>query len=189
MPPAGDRTSAEPVTKARSRAAAASTSTQAVPAVTPIPRFSPTPIASVSSSEEGPVRYRHIDDIMRDARRVELDEDDEMAMLAKAEEPSCYREAVGQPAWEEAMAKEIKSIEKNGTWTLTKLPAGHKPIDLKWVYKLKKNSYGEVIKHKARLVAKGYVQQQGINFEEVFAPVARLDSRHVILAIAANRGW
>jgi hypothetical protein len=71
------------------------------------------------------------------------------------------------------MAKEIESIEKNNTWTLTALPASHKPIGLKWVYKLKKNTEGDVIKHKARLVAKGYVQRQGIDFEEVFAPVAR----------------
>ena len=71
-------------------------------------------------------------------------------------------------------------------WTLTTLPAGHKPIGLKWVYKLKKNTEGDVIKHKARLVAKGYVQRQGINFEEVFAPVARLDTVRVILAVAAN---
>ncbi|KAF0930071.1 hypothetical protein E2562_027905 [Oryza meyeriana var. granulata] len=48
---------------------------------------------------------------------------------------------------------------------------------------------GEVVKHKARLVAKGYVQRQGVDFEEVFAPVARLDTVRVLLAIAVNRGW
>jgi hypothetical protein len=105
------------------------------------------------------------------------------------EEPSCYCDAAGKPEWEEAMNREIESIEKNATWTLTTLPAGHKSIGLKWVYKLKKNSEGEVIKHKARLVAKGYVQKQGIDFEEVFAPVARLDTVRLILAVAANRGW
>jgi hypothetical protein len=52
-----------------------------------------------------------------------------------------------------------------------------------------KNAEGEVIKHKARLVAKGYVQKQGVDFEEVFAPVARLDTVRLLLAIAANRGW
>ena len=56
------------------------------------------------------------------------------------------------------MKKEIEAIEKNATWSLTKLPAGHKIIGLKWVFKLKKNSEGEVIKHKVRLVAKGYTQ-------------------------------
>jgi hypothetical protein len=70
-----------------------------------------------------------------------------------------------------------------------KLLVGHKPIGLKWVLKLKRNTKGEVVKHKARLVAKGYVQKQDIDFEEVFAPVARLDIVRLILAIAANRGW
>jgi hypothetical protein len=56
------------------------------------------------------------------------------------------------------------------------------------VFKLKKN-FGEVIKHKARLIAKGYVQEQGIDFVEVFAPVARLDTVHVILALAASHDW
>jgi len=60
---------------------------------------------------------------------------------------------------------------------------------MKWVYKLKRNSDGEVVKHKARLVAKGYVQKQGVDFEEVFASVARLDTIRLILALAANRGW
>jgi hypothetical protein len=57
------------------------------------------------------------------------------------------------------------------------------------VFNLKRNAEGEVVKHKARLVAKGYVQKQGIDFEEVFAPMARLDTVRLILAIAANKGW
>ncbi|KAF0926070.1 hypothetical protein E2562_021786 [Oryza meyeriana var. granulata] len=58
-----------------------------------------------------------------------------------------------------------------------------------WVYKVKKNAAGEVIKHKARLVAKGYVQQPGVDFDEVFAPVARIESVHLLLALAAQEGW
>ena len=69
------------------------------------------------------------------------------------------------------------------------MPAGHRPIGLKWVFKLKKDADGKVVKHKARLVAKGYVQRHGIDFEEVFAPVARLDTVRLLLALAANRGW
>jgi len=111
------------------------------------------------------------------------------ALLTKIEEPLGYHQAAGQPAWEDAMAKEIEAIEKNATWSLTTLPAGHKAIGLKWVFKLKKNSAGEVIKHKARLVAKGYVQQEGIDFDEVFAPVACLDTVRVILTLVANKGW
>jgi hypothetical protein len=87
------------------------------------------------------------------------------------------------------MDMEMESIEKNKTWELVKLPVGKKPIGLKWVYKLKRNYDGGVVKHKARLVAKGYVQKQGVDFEEVFAPVARLDTVRFILALAANLGW
>jgi Reverse transcriptase (RNA-dependent DNA polymerase) len=66
---------------------------------------------------------------------------------------------------------------------------GKRVIGLKWVYKLKKDSKGNVVKHKARLVAKGYVQQQGIDFEEVFAPVARIETIRLIIVLAVQRGW
>ena len=87
------------------------------------------------------------------------------------------------------MQKELEAIENNKMWVLTNLPFGHKPISLKWVFKLKKNSEGNVIKHKARLVAKGYVQRQGVDFEEVFEPVARLDTVRLIIAFAVQHGW
>ena len=151
---------------------------------------SPLPVDG-DDSHDGPIRYRHMDDIMKDTRRVELEKEfaEEEAMLIVTEEQSCYREAAGQPEWENAMDKEIEAIKKNSTWSLVKLPARHKAIGLKWVFKLKKNSEGEIIKHKARLVVKGYVQQQGIDFDEVFTPVTRLDTVRVMLAIAENRGW
>ena len=139
---------------------------------------------------EGPIRYRNIVDILRDAPRMDREEEiEEEALLIEEDEPTCYREVAGQAAWEQAMKIEIEAIEKNETWSLTELPVGHKVIGLKWVFKLKKNSNGEIIKYKARLVAKGYTQQQGVDFDEVFAPVARLDTVRVILAVAANRGW
>jgi hypothetical protein len=60
---------------------------------------------------------------------------------------------------------------------------------LKWVFKVKKNPEGRIVKHKARLVAKGYAQQQGVDFDEVFAPVARIETVRVLLALAAHGGW
>ena len=87
------------------------------------------------------------------------------------------------------MDDEIKSIEKNDTWELTTLPKGQKAIGVKWVYKAKKNAKGEVEKYKARLVAKGYKQKHGIDYEEVFAPVARLETIRMIIAIAAQYRW
>ncbi|KAL5845343.1 hypothetical protein ACOSQ3_011396 [Xanthoceras sorbifolium] len=83
------------------------------------------------------------------------------------------------------MNEEIKAIEKNDTWTLTTLPEGHE----KWVYKTKKNAKGEVQRYKARLVAKGYKQRAGINYGEVFAPVVRLESIKLMIALAAQQKW
>jgi hypothetical protein len=57
------------------------------------------------------------------------------------------------------------------------------------VYKLKQNEAGEIIKHKARLVARGFVQQEGIDFDEVFSPVARMESVRLLLALVSQEGW
>jgi hypothetical protein len=77
------------------------------------------------------------------------------------DEPNTFIEAEQHQQWHSAMIEEIDSIVSNKTWQLVPLSPGHRLIGLKWVFKLKKNSTDEVIKHKARLVAKGYVQQQG----------------------------
>jgi hypothetical protein len=82
---------------------------------------------------------------------------------------------------------EIHAIERNNTWELTELPRGAKVIGVKWIYKTKVNEKGEIEKHKARLVAKGYSQKYGIDYKEVFAPVARWDTIRCILAMAALR--
>jgi len=59
----------------------------------------------------------------------------------------------------------LSAVEENRTWELVDPPAGCRPIGLKWVFKVKRNERGEVVRHKARLVAKGFVQHEGINFE------------------------
>ncbi|KAD4586182.1 hypothetical protein E3N88_23783 [Mikania micrantha] len=104
-------------------------------------------------------------------------------------EPTTYKDAKGKREWEEAMAAEIAAIEKNQIWVLIERPAGITPIGLKWVYKVKRDETGKITRNKARLVAKGYVQQYGIDFEEVFAPVARMETIRLLLAIAAQRNW
>ena len=109
--------------------------------------------------------------------------------LFAREEPASYLEAEKEPGWRSAMDEEMQSIADNRTWELTELPPGHRAIGLKWVYKLKKDAHGAVVKRKARLVAKGYVQVQGVDFEDVFAPVARMDSVRVLIALAAHHAW
>ena len=108
---------------------------------------------------------------------------------AVEEEPTTYVQAAEEHQWEMAMKDEINAIEKNHTWELVDLPAGHRPIGLKWVFKTKRDSDGQIIKHKARLVAKGYVQKAGIDFEEIFAPVTRLETVRLVLALAARNEW
>jgi hypothetical protein len=91
--------------------------------------------------------------------------------------------------WRKAMDAEIDSIKRNDTWMLTTLPAGCNSIGVKWVYKTMYNEKGDIEKHRARLVAKGYTQKHGIDYNEVFAPVARWDTIRTILSIAAYNGW
>jgi len=76
--------------------------------------------------------------------------------------------------WHAAMQEEIKSLLDNDTWELVPLTAGRKAIQTRWVYKVKLNADGSISRFKARHVAKGYTQQEGIDYEETFAPVARL---------------
>jgi hypothetical protein len=87
------------------------------------------------------------------------------------------------------MKEEMASIEQNKTWALVDLPSGHKPTGLKLVFKVKRDEKSAVVKHKAHLVAKGYVQREGFDFEEVFVPVARLDSVRLLLAVAVQEKW
>ncbi|GKU87792.1 hypothetical protein SLEP1_g2133 [Rubroshorea leprosula] len=100
-----------------------------------------------------------------------------------------YEEAVKEEKWQKAMAEEIGSIERNQTWELTDLPEGHKTIGVKWIYKTKLKENGAVDKFKARLVAKGYKQEFGIDYQEVFAPVARMDTIRLVIALAAQNSW
>lgn len=129
----------------------------------PIKFVSPTFGITPSSADGDPParRYCKLENI-----EVELDEE---LLLTAGEEPTSFTEAEPHEAWRTAKLKEMKSIEDSGTWYLTDLPPGKRPIQLKWVFKLEKNNHGEVVKHKGRLVPKGYVQRAGIEFDEVFA--------------------
>lgn len=137
-----------------------------------------------SSSEPG--RFRLISDVYNDTEEVELS--DELLFLG-IEEPENFEQATKEPVWKKAMQSEMNAIEKNKTWILTDLPPERKAISLKWVYKLKKNTDGEIVKYKARIVARGFVQKKGVDFEEVFALVTRLETVRLLLALAAKNGW
>lgn len=133
-----------------------------------------------------PRRFRFLPSIYGNTTEIELEEE---LLLMGIDEPVCFEQAIKDHVWKDSIDKEISSIKKNNTWELTNLPAGHKAIDLKWIFKLKKDQNGEVTKHKAHLVAKGYVQQQGVDFDEVFTPVTRLEIVRLLLALAAKNAW
>jgi hypothetical protein len=141
--------------------------------------------------DDAPLRFQHVDNVIGPASPPGLAEREleERLLLASDAEPTSLEEAIKYEHWRHAMLDEMTSIEASGTWELAELPPRMRPIGLKWVYKTKKDAMGVITKHKARLVAKGYVQRQGIDFEEVFASVARLESVRLLLAHAASQGW
>jgi hypothetical protein len=93
------------------------------------------------------------------------------------------------PLWKEAMQKEMDTLRKAETWIVVDKPPGKNIVGSKWVFRLKKNSDGQIEKYKARLVARGFTQIHGVDYTETFAPVAKMSSLRTVLAIAAQRNW
>ncbi|GKB11386.1 retrovirus-related pol polyprotein from transposon TNT 1-94 [Tanacetum coccineum] len=101
-------------------------------------------------------------------------------------EPKTYKDALTQSCWIEAMQEELNEFERLKVWELVPRPDKVMVITLKWIYKVKLDELGGILKNKARLVACGYRQEEGIDFEESFAPVARLEAIRIFLAFAAH---
>nr|XP_043630482.1 subtilisin-like protease [Erigeron canadensis] len=112
-----------------------------------------------------------------------------LTAITNNDEPKSFKQASQDVHWREAMQKEIKALEKNGTWTLENLPEGKRAIDSKWIYKVKFKPNGEVERYKARLVAKGFTQMEGVDYHDTFAPVAKLVTVRTLLAVAVKRDW
>eukprot|EP00253_Pinus_taeda_P027830 PITA_27830 len=112
-----------------------------------------------------------------------------MTGMLNIAEPSNLYESSKSSERKEAMKEEYESIIKNNTWDLVKLPNDKKPIGCRWLFKLKFKADGSIDKHKARLVAKGYSQKEGIDFEETFSPVAKLNTIRLIIALATKHHW
>ncbi|GJT56932.1 putative ribonuclease H-like domain-containing protein [Tanacetum coccineum] len=104
-------------------------------------------------------------------------------------EPKKVIQALQDPSWIEAMQDELLQFKLQKVWTLVDLPNGKRPIGTKWVFRNKKDERGIVIKNKARLVAQGYTQEEGIDYDEVFAPVARIEAIRLFLAYASFKDF
>lgn len=110
-------------------------------------------------------------------------------MLAE-DEPTTIEEASNSPNkenWIFAMKEELRSLAESKTWELTDLPEGRKPIENRWVFKIKRNVDGKIDRFKARLVAKGFSQKFGIDFQETFSPVVRWDTVRILISVSANK--
>ncbi|GJT12769.1 putative ribonuclease H-like domain-containing protein [Tanacetum coccineum] len=105
------------------------------------------------------------------------------------EEPKKISEALNNESWVEAMQEELLQFKLQQVWVLVDLPHGAKVIGTKWVYRNKRDERGVVVRNKARLVAQGHRQEEGIDYDEVFAPVARIKAIRLFLAFASYMGF
>ncbi|KAJ9567614.1 LOW QUALITY PROTEIN: hypothetical protein OSB04_003580 [Centaurea solstitialis] len=104
-------------------------------------------------------------------------------------EPKKAYDAMKDPSWIEAMHEELLQFVLQHVWDLVDLPTGHRVIGTKWIFRNKTDERGIVIKNKARLVAQGYTQEEGIDYDDVFAPVARIEAIRLFLAFASYKGF
>lgn len=107
-------------------------------------------------------------------------------------DPRNFKEAslsIHADEWKTAMQEELNAIEKNQTWELADLPPGRTAIGSKWVFKTKLDENGHIVQRKARLVAQGFSQKFGVDYDEVFAPVARSTTFRMLMAVAGKRNY
>lgn len=139
---------------------------------TPLPSITPYPIDNFLSSSQFSEKYRAY-----------------LFAITSGVEPQHYQEAILDENWRFAVKDEINALEENGTWTIEDLPPGKKPIGCKWVFRLKFNADGTLERHKARLVVLGNNQQEGIDYSETFALVAKMITVRAFLQQAASLDW
>nr|GEU49024.1 hypothetical protein [Tanacetum cinerariifolium] len=108
------------------------------------------------------------------------------SVLSKVK-PKNFKSAITEDWWFQAMQDEIHEFDRLQVWELVPRPDCVIIIALKWIYKIKLDEYGDVLKNKATLVAKGYRQEEGIDFEESFAPVARIEAIRIFIANVASK--
>nr|GEX09434.1 retrovirus-related Pol polyprotein from transposon TNT 1-94 [Tanacetum cinerariifolium] len=111
------------------------------------------------------------------------------ALTVSIMETKTVKEALTDPTWIESMQEELHQFIRLDVWELVPSPDGIKPLTLKWLLKNKHDEENTVTRNKTRLVVRGYRQEEGIDFEESFAPVARMEAIRIFLAYAAHKGF
>ncbi|CAL9022062.1 unnamed protein product, partial [Prunus brigantina] len=113
----------------------------------------------------------------------------QLTSISEPDTPSHFKQALGHPAWQQAMTEEIQALDQQGTWTLVPPPPNTNVMGCKWIFKIKKNADGTISRYKARLVAEGFSQEYGLDYEETFSPVVRHTTVRLILGLAVNFQW
>lgn len=133
-------------------------------------------------NENNNVTLRRSERIASKREQNHIVNDDEIMI-----EPRTRKEALTRKdahKWIAAMDEEMESMKSNKTWTLTNFPKDKTIVGSKWIFKLKKDSNGRIVRHKARIVAQGFTQKYGLDYDEVFAPVAKPFTFRIMLTIA-----
>lgn len=112
-----------------------------------------------------------------------------LTTLTAVADPTSFKQAVKHQHWIDAMNCELDALERNGTWEITTLPPGKQAIGCQWLFKTKFKADGTIDRFKSRLVVLGCKQQQGVDYGETFAPVAKMATVRTLLAVAALKNW
>ncbi|GJX79958.1 retrovirus-related pol polyprotein from transposon TNT 1-94 [Tanacetum coccineum] len=111
------------------------------------------------------------------------------ALTVSIMEPRNVKEAMIDPAWIDSIQEELLQFKRLDVWVLVPTLDHIKPLTLKWLFKNKHDEENTIIRNKTRLVVKGYRQEEGIDFEESFAPIARMEGIRIFLAYAAHKSF
>lgn len=147
------------------------------------------PIALRKDKRSCPSLYRHPISQYVSTKHLSTQYQSFIAAVDSVKIPSSVEEALQNKNWVQAMDEEMRALEKNGTWEIIERKRDKSPVGCRWIYTVKYKSDGTLDRYKARLVAKGYTQTYGIDYEETFAPVAKMNTVRILLSLAASCGW
>nr|GEZ77010.1 retrovirus-related Pol polyprotein from transposon TNT 1-94 [Tanacetum cinerariifolium] len=148
------------------------------------------PFANSSTSADASSSHQNVDPSNMHTNQLRSDGDMCMyALTVSTMEPKNIKEAMTDPAWIESMQEELLQFKRMDVWVLVPAPDNISPLTLKWIFKNKHDEEQTVIRNKSRLVVRGYRQEEGIDFEESFAPIARMEAIRIFLAYDAHKSF